>query len=464
MRKVTLTAVVAALLLAACGSSGDGKADTTTAPAGTSTTAASAATAAAPTAGPATSAPAATSAPTTQPAAPAMSVPADPRAPGVTADAIKVGAVFVDLAKIKDTIKVDHGDYVAAYKAVVDKINADGGLAGRKIDLVITGVDPTNGDAAEAACTKMTRDEKVFITVGFFLGDNVTCFMDTNGTAVFGGEMNAERLAKAKAPWYSVEASTDTGTDTIKAFAKQGQLDGKVAVVGDAKNKSNMTDFVLPLLKSLNITPVDSALIDAPDGDNQAAIDAAATIAEKFKSDGAERVLVVGNASVAWLSGLQTTSFRPTNLFSDQSAVLAWILQKDNDLSVMKGALAGGGIDVGDTWDRLGGPTKECVDLMTAAGLQIKHHSDVPKGEPEQLVSSRTACQNFFLLRAALTKVGGQPLNYGTFNAAMANLGDIVLPFEEAPRHYGLPPSADGDPKVYLSQWDSTTKAFVQQA
>src|SRR4051812_25203405 len=55
----------------------------------------------------------------------------DPVSPGVTADAIKVGITYVDLSKLTDIINIDHGDYRAAYTAVIDKLNASGGIDGR---------------------------------------------------------------------------------------------------------------------------------------------------------------------------------------------------------------------------------------------------------------------------------------------------------------------------------------------
>src|SRR5689334_22461614 len=58
-------------------------------------------------------------------------------APGVTDDTIKVGVEFVDLEAIGDIATLDHGDYEAAYQAMFDQINADGGINGRQIEATI---------------------------------------------------------------------------------------------------------------------------------------------------------------------------------------------------------------------------------------------------------------------------------------------------------------------------------------
>src|ERR1044072_47699 len=52
--------------------------------------------------------------------------------PGVTADAIKLGIKYVDLNAIASVTSIDHGDYEAAYNAVIDDLNKRGGINGRK--------------------------------------------------------------------------------------------------------------------------------------------------------------------------------------------------------------------------------------------------------------------------------------------------------------------------------------------
>ena len=49
----------------------------------------------------------------------------------------------------------------------------------------------------------MTQDEKVFVAVGFFLADNVLCYVTPTPTATIGGSMTPDRLAQAKAPWFT---------------------------------------------------------------------------------------------------------------------------------------------------------------------------------------------------------------------------------------------------------------------
>jgi hypothetical protein len=386
---------------------------------------------------------------------------ADPRAPGVTADTIKVGVTYVDLSTLKDVVGIDHGDYQKAYQAVADDINKKGGINGRKIQLVFAPVNPTGTNAAAAACTKLTQDEKVFVAVGFFLGDDVLCYVNTNPTPTLGGDMTNERLSKATVPWYTLNPSDDTETDVINAAAKAGKLSGKVAVVGMASDQQSYNQKIKPLLDQLKIDVVDSAFIDAPPTDAEANYAQAQTFAERFKSSGADHVLTIGGSvGQGWLKGLARTDYRPQQVFTVRGVIDAYAKTAGNDLSVLTGSSTGSTFDGGNQFDTLGDPTKECFDIQRAAGLTIKHSADVPKGDPDQFVSSNAACSQLYLLKAVLQKAGTD-LNYGSFRFAGDNLGQIVLPGSPDPWTFGAPPHADGDPKIYVYNWDPAQGQFV---
>ena len=85
----------------------------------------------------------------------------------MTKDKIKIGVTYVDLAAVRATgIKLDHGDYEKAFQTVIDDINAKGGINGRKIVPVFAPINPIGTDPAQAACVKLTEDEKVFAVIG----------------------------------------------------------------------------------------------------------------------------------------------------------------------------------------------------------------------------------------------------------------------------------------------------------
>ena len=96
---------------------------------------------------------------------------------------IQVGVTYVDLASIGDIATLDHGDYEAAYQALFDDINANGGINGRTVEATIVGINPVGTDSAEAACVQLTEDEDVFVAMGFFNGDAPNCVVSTHQTA-----------------------------------------------------------------------------------------------------------------------------------------------------------------------------------------------------------------------------------------------------------------------------------------
>ena len=384
----------------------------------------------------------------------------DTRAPGVTSNSIKVGIVYINLKPLESIIHLNQGDFAKAYQAIVDDINAHGGIHGRKLDATLVSINPAAPTDAQAACTKLTQDDKVFVAVGFFLADNVLCYVSTNQTATIGGAITPDRLAQAKAPWYSTDAGENLEIAVVKAMAKDGKLDGKLGVLAESADQQLLTDKIEPALAAAGIKPVQTAIMSAPTSDATATMAEAQTISERFKADGVQKLLLVGeSAPGAYLQGLAKTTFRPQMIVTDLNGLAAFTGTKTNDFSVLKNALSGGPFGPPDARLALGGPTKACMDIQRKAGLVIKPSSTVPQGQPDQFVSSALACQQMVLLEAILQKAG-PTLNYGTFAAAGNSLGKIVLPTFPDPWTFGAPPNADGNPKVYFFQWDSSTDQF----
>jgi hypothetical protein len=424
MRKYLAVAGVGLLLLAGCTSGSD---DTSSAKSDTSTT------------------------------SPAATGPA----PGVTADTIKVGITYVDLEAIKDLTDIDHGSYEDAYRAVIDDINAKGGINGRKIEPVFAAVNPIGTDPAEAACVKLTQDEKVFAAIGFFSSDAPLCYVETHDTAVIGGNMTAARLDRAKAPWFTTESGQDLQSDVIRTFAEKGMLDGKLAVFANQLDADLLKDGVLPLLAEQGIKPVASAVLDAPPDDVAAQNQQTGVIAERFKSQGADKVLVIGDGGVTWAGGLEHGTYRPQLLFTGSNSISSFYKDPARDVSLLKDAV------VGDLY----GPAQaiydepamqQCIGVQKKAGVKFIRPDDQKPGDPGQYVSSFSACRNLALFKAIAEKAG-KDLNYGTFEAAGEGLGSIHIPGDPRAFHYGGGSSRDGDPKVTIFHWNADNRDFTAE-
>lgn len=94
--------------------------------------------------------------------------------PGVTDKVIRIGAVYSDNAdaanKAAGVEGITNGDLKREYELLRDDINRRGGIAGRKLELVLVNVDSTSSQDAEAqreaVCSTFTRDKPVFAFIG----------------------------------------------------------------------------------------------------------------------------------------------------------------------------------------------------------------------------------------------------------------------------------------------------------
>lgn len=210
----------------------------------------------------------------------------------MTDDAVKVGLLYVDTTALSTAgFDLDLDDVEGAYHALVDDLNASGGINGRQIDPVYTPVNPIGSEGAGRACVEVAEDEQVFIAAGLFLADAVLCLVETHQTAVIGGEMTPERLERAAAPWFTTGAGPDLDAAVLETMDAAGELEGPVAVLAGSAEEAEMTDVVHPLLDELGVDVVEHAVIDAPQDDPAATYAQVRTIAERFEAAGVESVI-----------------------------------------------------------------------------------------------------------------------------------------------------------------------------
>lgn len=387
----------------------------------------------------------------------AQTFPTGP-APGVTDTSIKVGVAYVDLASLAGIIDIDHGDYEAAYTALFDAINADGGINGRTIEPVFAPIAPTGTEPADAACTKLTEDDDVFLIMGFFLGDNVLCPVETHSTAVIGGVLTAERLARADAPWYSNEGSEDLQAAAVQAMADNGELDGTVAVVGGPEEQVLMDDVILPLLDDLGVDVVESAIIDQTAEDIAATDNATEVIAQRFDAAGADQVIVLGTASVAWAQGLAPSDYRPALRFTENGAISTYLGQESAELSLFDGAILG--TLYGGSANQYNLPAmQECLGTIEDAGIDVPDPTGQETADVQHWTSAMTACQQVVLFQS-LVEAAGDDLNYGSLQGGAEGL-EVDMPNQPEPLTFGNGEHGDGDPPAYLFDYDADANAFV---
>ncbi len=386
----------------------------------------------------------------------------DDRAPGVTDTEVKVGVTYPDFEALGDAVNINHGDYEAVYTAVIDDLNAGGGINGRKVVPVFGAVDPSKSTSTDQVCTALTQDDPVFVALGLFFGESVMCFVNVNETAVIGGDMTEERLAQARAPWFAFDVSTDALVSAVDTFVAEGELDGSVAIFMTDQDQAIYESMILPMLQEADVNIVETSILNSALDPEQLSAEAR-TAFQKFELVQADTILSIGQGTAGGVfDGLaDLPAYRPSLLFTSTNSVNAYAKDTTRDASVFEGAIAMGVYGPPDAYLELGGITEACFDVIRAAGIELNPPSEVAPGDPNTVVAALAACQQIALLEALLEGAGPE-LNYGTFQTAGYNLGEIELPGEPKPFFYGPPPSIDGDRELYRFVFDVNERAFVQ--
>lgn len=382
---------------------------------------------------------------------------------GVTDDTIKVGVTYSDLSAIKDIVNIDHGDYLSAFRALADDINANGGINGRTIEIVDGPVDPVGTDSATTVCTALTEDEQVFAVLGNVQADVTSCYVTDHETALVGGQMTAETVAAATAPWFAYDATLDfTAEQTVKGALADGQLDGAtVGIVGLPVHDGLIADTLVPMLEDAGVDVTTEVVLDAPPDDQAAADAQALTFAERFRADGVDTVITVGDAFLVFARVLPQTQFRPELVATDRNVVETYLVGR-SDFAAFEGGVVVGGpapSDIGWT----AAPMQDCIDKILAVDpdRQIDDPIGATADTPNTWVSVTVACQAMTLFQAIAEKAG-DTLNNDTFRAAGDDLGEIEIPGKGGPSTYSAEVPS-GNPPVFLATWDAGSEAFVTQ-
>lgn len=375
--------------------------------------------------------------------------------PGVTKDEIKIGVTYIDFSSIRDIVDIDHGDYEAAYNAVIDDLNKKGGINGRKIVPVFAPVSPVGTVPAQEACVKLTEDEKVFAVVGFFNQDAPLCYLEQRRTPIIGGNITREYLARAKAPWFSAETGDGAVEKVVQAFVDDGAFKNKkVGIVTTVQEKGLLDDTVLPTLKKNKVKGT-SAIIDVAADDVTAGEQQAGVIAERFKEDGIDTVLVVGNAIQLFATALSKTDYRPRLLATNQNTYLGYLSNPGHDTSVLEDSITGG---IAVDFDEPG--YLKCKKLVEkATGEKIKHPDDVADGETDAAQSAANACFNMALF-AAIAKAAGKNLTVESFERAGRSMKTVDIP-GFGPVTYDPETNTYSQP-VYINRYDPEIDDVVQ--
>lgn len=337
---------------------------------------------------------------------------------GVEKDSIKLGVTYVDLTNTG--IDIELGDWQAMYELVIADLNDKGGVNNREIVPVFAPVEPIGTVPAEEACVRLTEDEQVFAVTGFMLADAPLCYVEQHGTPVVNGTVTIEGLERATAPWFSLEPGDLDFAQGIEALAADGAFKGKkLGIVVDVQSQNTFDNVVAPALKRNKVKGT-IANITATQGDDVATEQQSAVIAERFESEGINKVLFVGTSAVQFGNALAKTDYRPRMIVVSYAVLRAYVLNAGSALEVVEDAItAAPQVDFEDP------ALQECFALVTdELGYEIKE--EVGPDEPDYRSSAQIACRSIALF-AAIADAAGKNLTVESFGKAVRK-GPLEIP------------------------------------
>jgi branched-chain amino acid transport system substrate-binding protein len=345
----------------------------------------------------------------------------------VTADTIKIGFTYIDLEALAESgvIRLDHGPYEDVIRALVDDVNANGGINGRQLELVTAKYSPIGNEGQLAACTQLTEDEEVFAVLNGLLNENNLCIVEQHSTILiseFG--FNEERLGRARAPWASIGASDERAIEgLVRVLDENGDLEDRtIAVYAAQAANEPLIDLAVEELESAGYTVADTALLDVPETDLQAATAQDTVIAQRFMDNGVDTVINVGLFTPG--ADFDAAGFHPTMYSLRAGNVTA--AAYTNPLE--KFPLVGG-LDSPANYDAYESAEFErCRSVYEeATGIQIiRPEEEDLAGDSSGFVAMLLACTTMQVFVAA-AEAAGPNLTHDTFREGLESIGEIDL-------------------------------------
>lgn len=352
---------------------------------------------------------------------------------GVTADTITIGVSMLNFELLQEMglTAAGWGDQEGVFQALVDDLNADGGILGRKIVAVYDYYSPIDAADAERACTVLTQDHEVFAAVLGFVGPLAgtadPCFVGTNNTPLVGGEHSPDEVALAKAPWFNVEPSTEDHTSNLLDLLVQtGRADGVSVFVVSHQSATGDEPLVLDGLGARGIEVVGNAVLDANDGDTAAQDQLMQVISERIRADGADTVMINGNPA-AVIRGLGLNGMLDSVTIWSNNASGLNNLGETFDHEWARGAIASDGPSELDIWND--DVFQDCVRAVNDAGIgaDLRPTAELADDDENWFNPVRRYCGHLSLF-AQIAAAAGPNLTPETFEQGAYTLTDFVLP------------------------------------
>lgn len=403
--------------------------------------------------------------------APASSAAAQPGEPpqatdqGVTAEEIKLGLFVSRPAGISATgfalgIRQDDKE---AWQAMLDHVNAAGGVHGRKLTATILEADPTNRSGWQADCLRMTEDEKVFsvLNPSGYIGIGHQCYIEHRVPQVTASPVSNPASTFQQAGGYL--ASGGASADRVMLNWASTMLDAGVLVPGTTK-LGLLTDECpeyVELWKAVKsfLAESDIEFVEVQTScDTGAAQQQVPSAVLQMRQAGVDRVFhgVIFTTAQTFMQQAQAQNWKPKYSVSDLWGNNVDVLSENFPPEQFDRTIATAYTHSGEERAKVpySAGVKRCNDILVEAGLP---------GITDQMgtdASVISACDTFFVWLAVMEKL---PVNFtrAQWAAAVPEVGVLATPALGASATF-RPGKFDGGDSYSLIEWRRECTCWVQ--
>src|SRR3954452_14896506 len=384
---------------------------------------------------------------------------------GISDGQINIAFIGVDFSALAATGLVpDLGDQQKQVKAIVDEINANGGISGRMINLHFKLLDVLSGgaDAIQAACIEATQEFKAAVVVlpPAAARDLARCTAVTNKTlTIYATGMDDGLYTEAQGRLFtpagmSVNRQMRGWADEVN---KLGLLDGKTVgvVSGDAPKEflNGVNDALIPELEKIGHKPAEAVTL--PCTTSATSCEQYDAAVQKLKDANVDTVfMTLANTFGTGLIQASTNiGYHPKWLFEGNqvtNTVLKFFesVKSDIDGTIGMGFSFGLPSDVTDE-------ARKCNEVIkTRSGEDYTENSDA-------FGFASVVCNEFQILDAAGDKADKASLNQGALIKGIEGLGTIELAV--GPAGTLSPTKHDGLDHMFLCDISAATGTCVRR-
>lgn len=376
---------------------------------------------------------------------------------GVSEDTIELGIASVDFQQLFDQGLVDftHGDQLAIWDALIADVNDNGGVLGRQLTTVHDDYLPIGSTEAEQSCLVFTEDEEVFAVLGLWIGESVLCLTEQHETIHVGHLVRQEWVDRSIAPLVTADAVGERTLELLlTVLAESGELDdATIGVLTDDIASSSVDSVVVPFAEENDIDLGTVGVISNVATDPAAVAAEVDTFVERWRTEGVDFLLVVGNNGIGSIPraraglGDVTVATPLSDVLRQASGAAA-----DDERPLYDGILSIGGLST-TNGEAIGEPLlAECIEVVEAAvpDLTVVQPGDL-EGPDDWYAGISNACTSLHVFVEAAVAAGADLTNE-SFQAGLESLGSIALP-GKAFASFG-PGKWDGDDGFRLVVFD----------